>query len=440
MTLPLVIGVPVGGPRRRCAGGCSGAPRPRPLGIVAETRPSGDVFRSLCPAVSTAVRRVRPGRTHQRTCCRHVGIVRGFPRRPCVALAAVSPGHPGTPRPPRQPAPAPTTGPPRGVSHPAPRRGLNSSAHPRPPRAVVPAPSALRAWRCPHGDGEGGRGGTRGGRGGTRGGRGGTPRAPGCANTRPAPAPGHSGRTPAPARTGSRSKLAAPRPLPAKRPHPHRMPQPRRLRPPRLHPIPQRPRLRQLPQEPRPPPPTVGLPVGLRPGSPGRSARTARSTGTRRSTRPARPARPGPATTPGPPGLCRPSGLPRPSALRGPSGLPGPPGRPRPPGPPGPLQRRRIVAIVLLRHCPTTSIRPSRLPPRGGFDAGEGVTDDRDACHAGGRRPLRSRLMLRSCVSTSSTTPGRPQAHHAARPAHRLRDLPPSRRRAGHPARLRGHA
>ncbi len=69
-----------------------GAPLPRPLGIVAETRPSGDVFRSLCPAVSIAVRRVGPGRTHQRTCCRHDRIVRGFSRRPGAALPGDAPG------------------------------------------------------------------------------------------------------------------------------------------------------------------------------------------------------------------------------------------------------------------------------------------------------------------------------------------------------------
>ncbi|MEY9813026.1 hypothetical protein RKD21_003283 [Streptomyces albogriseolus] len=100
------MGVP---PAEVCGRVC-GAPRPRPLGIVAETRPSGDVFRSLCPAVSIAVRRVRPGRTHQRTCCRHDRIVRGFPRHPGAALSGEAPG-------PRQGPPSRAGRPPTRYAH-----------------------------------------------------------------------------------------------------------------------------------------------------------------------------------------------------------------------------------------------------------------------------------------------------------------------------------
>ncbi|CAM5381953.1 hypothetical protein STENM223S_09700 [Streptomyces tendae] len=87
------------------------------------------------------------------------------------------------------------------------------------------------------------------------------------------------------------------------------------------------------------------------------------------------------------------------------------------------------------------SVRPSRLPPLGRFDARERVE------RASGRLARRGDAAPTGpgyCGGHASPRrrppPGRPQAHHAARPAHRLRDLPPSRRRAGHPARLRGHA
>src|ERR1041385_5373770 len=56
VTLPLVLGVPVGGPPGGGYGWGVLCAEPHPLGIVTETERSGDVFGPLCPALLTNCR------------------------------------------------------------------------------------------------------------------------------------------------------------------------------------------------------------------------------------------------------------------------------------------------------------------------------------------------------------------------------------------------